>query len=146
MLVWLSVWSKVQIVCIWSTWYHCHLKTSSSLALFQSRLILLFWYQLTQVVLEKRPLNGCSSSSCCCCKSQLQSVVVVLVLFVTFCQSSSNYYAFETSLKMCIVTWTGVNRIRNVWSWCWLHLTSTTGWWQKHKTATVLSLHAVALF
>jgi len=22
-----------------------------------------FWYQLTQVVLEKRPLNGCSSSS-----------------------------------------------------------------------------------
>jgi len=23
-----------------------------------------FWYQLTPVVLEKRPLNGCSSSSC----------------------------------------------------------------------------------
>jgi len=32
----------------------------SSLALFKSRLVLPFWYQLTQVVLEKRPLNGCS--------------------------------------------------------------------------------------
>jgi len=39
-----------------------HPKTSSSLASFKSRLVLLLWYQLTQVVLEKRPLNGCSSS------------------------------------------------------------------------------------
>ena len=30
--------------------------------LFKSRLVLPFWHQLTQVVLEKRPLNGCSSS------------------------------------------------------------------------------------
>jgi len=41
-----------------------HPKTSSSLAyLIKSRLILPFWYQLTQTVLEKRPLNECSSSS-----------------------------------------------------------------------------------
>jgi len=33
----------------------------SSLASFESRLVLSFWYWLTQVVLEKRPLNGCSS-------------------------------------------------------------------------------------
>jgi len=26
----------------------------------KSRLVLPFWYRLTQVVLEKRPLNGCS--------------------------------------------------------------------------------------
>ena len=32
-------------------------------ASFKSRLVLPFWYWLTQVVLEKRPLNGCSSSS-----------------------------------------------------------------------------------
>jgi len=47
-----------------------HPKTPSSLASFKSRLVLPFWYQLIQVVLEKRPLNGCSSSSsssCCCC-------------------------------------------------------------------------------
>jgi len=52
-LVWLSVCSDVQM----------HPKTPSSLASFKSRLVLPFWYRLTQVVLEKRLLNGCSSSS-----------------------------------------------------------------------------------
>ena len=40
-----------------------HPKTPSSLASFKSRLVLPFWYRLAQVVLEKRPLSGCSSSS-----------------------------------------------------------------------------------
>jgi len=35
----------------------------SSLASFKSKLVLCFWYWLTQAVLEKRPLNGCSSST-----------------------------------------------------------------------------------
>ena len=61
--VWLSVWSEVQIVCMWSSWCHCHPQTLSSLASFKFRLVLPFWYRLTQVVLEKRPLNSCSSSS-----------------------------------------------------------------------------------
>ena len=38
-----------------------HPMTRSSLASFKSRLVLPFWYRLTQVVLEKRPLNRCSS-------------------------------------------------------------------------------------
>ena len=38
-----------------------HPKTQSSLASFNSRLVLPFWYRLTQVVLKKRLLNGCSS-------------------------------------------------------------------------------------
>jgi len=62
--MWLSVWSKVQTICIWSSWCHSHPKTPLSLASFESRLVLPFWYQLIQVVLEKRPLNGCGSSSC----------------------------------------------------------------------------------
>jgi len=33
---------------------------SLSLAPVKSRLVLPFWYRLTQVVLEKRPLNGSS--------------------------------------------------------------------------------------
>ena len=61
--MWLSVRSKVQIVCIWFNWCHCHPRTPLSLAAFISRLVLPFWYQLTQVVQEKRPLNGCCSSS-----------------------------------------------------------------------------------
>ena len=38
-------------------------KSPSSLASFKSRLVLLFWYRLTQVVLEKRRLNGCVFSA-----------------------------------------------------------------------------------
>ena len=55
-LAWLSVWSEVQ-TCLWPSWCHCH---SLSLAPVKSRFVLPFWYRLTQVVLEKRPLNGCS--------------------------------------------------------------------------------------
>jgi len=39
------------------------IKAPSSLASFKSRVVLPFWFWLTQVVLEKRPLNRCSSSS-----------------------------------------------------------------------------------
>jgi len=37
-------------------------ETPSSLASFKSRLVLPFWYRLTQIVLENRPFNGCSCS------------------------------------------------------------------------------------
>ena len=52
-LAWLSVWSEVQ-TCIWPSWCHCH---SLSLASVESRLLLPFWYWLTQVVPDKGPLN-----------------------------------------------------------------------------------------
>ena len=38
-------------------------KTPTSLTSFKSRLVLPFWYPLTKVVLEMRPLNRCNSSS-----------------------------------------------------------------------------------
>ena len=38
-LVWLSLSSEVQIVCIWSSWCHCRPKNPSSLASFKSRLV-----------------------------------------------------------------------------------------------------------
>jgi len=59
-LVWLSVWSEVQMICIWSTWCHCHPIISCFSKIHNG---LHFWCWLTQVVLEKRSLNGCSSSS-----------------------------------------------------------------------------------
>jgi len=57
--MWLSVWSKVQMICIWSSWCHCHPITSCFSKIWNG---FPFWWQLTQVVLEKRPLNACSSS------------------------------------------------------------------------------------
>ena len=50
-LVWLSVWSKVQ-TCIWPSRCHCH---TLSLASVKSRLVLPFWYRLTRVVQEQGP-------------------------------------------------------------------------------------------
>jgi len=70
-LAWLSVWSEVQ-TNIWPSWCHCY---SLSLAPVKSRLVLPFFYRLTQVVLEKRPLNGCC--------------VVVVVVFTKSILSSS---------------------------------------------------------
>ena len=61
-------------------------QTPSSLASFESRLGLPFRYRLTQVVLERSPLNGCSNSSSVVRSSsslpvykslRLQSVVVI---------------------------------------------------------------------
>jgi len=45
--------SEVQ-TCTWPSWCHCH---SLSLASVKSRLVLPFWYRLTQVALDKGPLN-----------------------------------------------------------------------------------------
>ena len=44
-------WGAGVVICL----EHCH---SPSLASVKSRLVLPFWYRLTQVVLEKGPLNG----------------------------------------------------------------------------------------
>jgi len=68
-LAWLSVWSEVQ-TCIWLSCYHCH---SLSLASVKSRLVLLFWYRLTQVVPDKGSLNGCV---CVCIYANTQHSVV----------------------------------------------------------------------
>jgi len=49
-LAWLSVWSEVQVICIWSSWCHCHYIISCSSKIQNG---LPFWCRLTQVVLEK---------------------------------------------------------------------------------------------
>ena len=55
-----SVRSEVQMICTWSSWCHCH-PIISCCSKIQNGLP--FWCRLTQVVLEKRLLNGRSSSS-----------------------------------------------------------------------------------
>ena len=55
-----------------------HPQTPSSVASVKSRLVLPFWYRLTQVVLEKRPLNGCSSSTL------FKKILIFLVITMSF--------------------------------------------------------------
>jgi len=66
-------------------------KTPSSLASFKSRLALPLWYWLTEIVLKKRPLNGCSVSwcgfmhqcECHCCSHHIPLVWIHLILFLS---------------------------------------------------------------
>ena len=85
-LVLLSVWSEVQIVCIWSSWCHCHPKTPLSLASFKSRFQTCFTFRVPGCP-GKRPLNGCISSITAlhvhnvCIASTLQKLHVVVLCF-----------------------------------------------------------------
>jgi len=60
-LVWLSVWSDVPVICIWSSWCHCHPTSCASL---KSRC------RLNHIVLEKMTnvcLFVCLYSWLCAC-------------------------------------------------------------------------------
>ena len=54
MLACLSVWSEVQMICIWFSWCHCH-PIISCFRKIQNGLS--FWYRPTQVVLEKKAIK-----------------------------------------------------------------------------------------
>ena len=56
-LAWFSFSDEVQMIRIWSSWCHRH-PIISWCSKIQNGLP--FWCRFTQVVLEKRPLNGCS--------------------------------------------------------------------------------------
>ena len=61
----------MQMICIWSSWCHCHPIISRFIKIQNS---LSFWCQLNQVVLEKRPINRCCSSVVLRSLSSLSSV------------------------------------------------------------------------
>ena len=65
--------------CIWPSWCHCH---SLSLTSVKSRLVLPFWYQLTWVVPEKGPLNGCVCV-CVCVWSALWTFLNLCVFYLS---------------------------------------------------------------
>ena len=58
-----------------------------------SRLVLPFWYRLSWVVPDKRPLNGC-----CCCH-RYKNVFYVFIL-VTFLRFLTFFFIFRTFLKI----------------------------------------------
>ena len=92
-LAWLSVWSEVQ-TCIWLSWYHCH---SLSLAPVKSRLVLPFWYRLTQIVLEKRPINGC-----CCCWHQLDHMQTICTSLQTGWTTPTPHHSIFTGQMLIL--------------------------------------------
>jgi len=97
-LAWLSVWSKVQ-TCIRPSWCHYH---SLSLASVKSRLVLPFWYRLTLVVLEKRPLNGCVCV--CVCFSKIEWLIRVAHMVLPFWyRLTCMYVCWQTKMAVIFV-------------------------------------------
>jgi len=94
-LAWLSVWSVMQMICIWFSWCHCH-PIISCFTKIQNGLP--FWCRLTQVVLEKRPLNVCMyvclyvilyANDCCC------HFYCIFGRICVFCQNRHNFTCSE---------------------------------------------------
>jgi len=81
-----------------------HLKTPSSLASFKSRLVLPFWYQLTEVVVEKRRLNGCSSSS-----SSSLAVLCLWYIFAMVLLASVEFVKRQRDITSSLAAWLSDN-------------------------------------
>jgi len=106
LLAWLSVWSEMQ-TCVWPSWCHCH---SLSLAPVKSRLVLPFWYRLTQVVLYKGPLIGCV---CVCVCFIHQSVLII------HCRKTLEFVILHLSLQGTLSYWQYVDRsVKSVDEYC----------------------------
>jgi len=60
-LAWFSVWSEVQMICIWPSCCHCHAIVSWFIKILIG---LTFLVPAYQVVPKKRPLNECLVSFC----------------------------------------------------------------------------------
>ena len=92
-LVWLSVWSEVDCLHMVQL-MPLPPKIPSSLASFKSRLVLPFWYWFTEVILEKRSLNGCSKIAI----FRLHNCAVLTVNLRT------NIFGCGISLYLCTVS------------------------------------------
>ena len=74
----------------WPSWCHCH---SLSLAWVKSRLVVPFWYQFTQVVPDKGPLNGCV---CVLASVEVSVLKVLCTRLLSGC---------STAVAICKVAW-----------------------------------------
>jgi len=123
-LAWLSDWSEVQ-TCIWPSGCHCH---SLSLASVKSRLVFPFWYQLTRIVPEKRPLNGCVCVCVCFSFSHmavdgiciaLQYVRAFLVLKECMRLQPDDVVVYLQAAKLCYEHLDMVRDFSLTWNtWC----------------------------
>jgi len=86
----------------------CHYHLTSSLASFKSRLVLAFWYRLTQFVLEKWPLNGCSSSSSLGHNFGLYMLLLTIFFTDRFGRKLSMYLWQDTSTSHPLCCYTTV--------------------------------------
>ena len=103
---------------------HCH---SLSLALVKSRLVLLFWYRLTQVVLEKGPLNGV-----CVCVCDMKVIYALQVSRIWEMEAMASRVVTIAAQKMAALCSSSCQQWRwktSCWETRWLHWTRKCSLW-----------------
>jgi len=105
MLVWLSVWSKMWIVCMWSSWCHCIPELHLLLPRFNPDWFYLSGTSLPLLSWKKRSLNGCLC----------ESTAVLLVLWQVTDQTVLLGCRFSSE---CSIT-KGWYR-QTIIGWCWV--------------------------
>jgi len=102
--------------CIWPSWCHCH---SLSLASVKSRLVLPFWYQLTRVVPDKGPVNGCV------CVLEISSTVIPTPSMHHEILLRLNYKTTKLlnkpTAKKLDLSVTSLHTLIHFWLWCYIN-------------------------
>jgi len=104
------------MICIWSSWCHCHPIISCSSKIQNG---LPFWYRLIQVVLEKRPLNGCRvvvvlSSTNKYYRYCLYKETILIISFFILCTTYFN----KATQSHAIVPLSAVDVVEQYWWIC----------------------------
>ena len=100
------------MICIWSSWCHCHPIISCFSKILNG---LPFWCRLTQVVLEKRPLNVCM----CMYVSHINHVLFYCSICMTLVSYGTDVARF---VPPCIKL---VKALDELWSKCWNDILAT---------------------
>ena len=97
-LAWLSVWSEVQVICISSSWCHCHSIISCFIKI---QIGLTFLCQFMQVFLKKWPLNGCLCLQCLM-PWKMQYYTELLVVPIQGFLPATSVFHLEKSVHVCL--------------------------------------------
>jgi len=92
-LVWLSVWSVVQMICIWSRWCHCH---PSPLASVKSRMVYLSGAGLPRLSWKK----AIKRARVCVCVAVAQSSLMVLWYVLLVLQMTSYFHTMGSVCRI----------------------------------------------
>jgi len=136
-------WGVGVVICLEQGADCLHMAIPKLHHLLKSRLVLPFWYWLTQVVMERRPLNGCSSSNS-------SSLLLLLVgdygLLTLVAYYSRTVSTLNTNMKSYFVSWSAPTTVLMTAEGtlvleAWTRRSVTSDLWHHRKTLTYCLTH-----
>jgi len=115
-LVWLSVYSMVQTVCIWSSWCHCITKPHHFLPHLNPDWFFTFLVPAYPGCHGKELLNGCNSSSSSSSGTCTTFCMSYLMVFIWSCSMRASCLTASSSRITLHQHWYSVNTRCKWWS------------------------------